>query len=80
MRPQKLAETKDALPELDYKALRGAKNQVDGDFPFCKVHKNTVYAMCADAEVARWGIGPEGYAKALQNCQWAASTKKKIIR
>jgi len=45
--------------------------------PVCKARAGTVWAMCGDKEVAKWGIGPEGKAKAIKNCNYASSTNRK---
>ena len=34
----------------------------------CKAHAGTVWAMCGNKEVAKWGIGPEGEKGAIGNC------------
>ena len=47
------------------------------EVPTCKAHKGSVYAMCGTREVKKWGIGPEGEAKATKNCNWMSSKKQK---
>jgi hypothetical protein len=48
-------------------------------YPTCTVHEGSIHAMCngAPVSVKAWGIGYQGEAKALGNCNWAAKTGKK---
>ena len=46
-------------------------------YPTCKPYQGTVWAFCGDKPIHRWGIGPEGKEKAIHNCNYAASNKKK---
>eukprot|EP00937_MAST-01D_sp_MAST-1D-sp2_P005730 g5730.t1 len=45
--------------------------------PTCRKVDGTVHAMCNGLKMHRWGIGPEGAAQALKNCNWAARTKRR---
>lgn len=47
------------------------------EVPTCKAHKGTVWAMCGTHEVHEWGVGPEGEAQAIKNCNWTSTNKKK---
>jgi hypothetical protein len=40
--------------------------------PVCKMHEGTVHAMCGGESVMLWGIGPEGTAQAIENCNYGA--------
>jgi hypothetical protein len=48
-------------------------------YPTCTVHEGSIHAMCngAPVSVKAWGVGSQGEAKALKNCNWAAKTQKK---
>lgn len=39
----------------------------------CAMYKGTVWKYVDQKPVAKWGVGPEGPAKALKNCKWAAA-------
>ena len=46
-------------------------------YPTCTVHQGSVHAVCNGASIFRWGIGPEGEAQAVVNCNYAAQIDKK---
>lgn len=46
--------------------------------PVCRAHRGSVWAMCDSIEVKKWGIGPEGEATAIHNCNWAAVHQDKF--
>jgi hypothetical protein len=46
--------------------------------PTCKAHLNSVWAMCGNTEVHKWGVGPEGKAQAIKNCNWMSINKQKF--
>jgi len=56
------------------------------DYPICKYTEytntnaprsewnySTVYPMCGNVPIAKWGIGPEGKTKAIGNCNYATN-------
>merc|ERR1712070_823261 len=43
-------------------------------YPKCRAHKGSVWAMCGNFEVKKWGIGPEGEAQAIKNCNYVGRT------
>lgn len=46
--------------------------------PTCKYVDGTVWAMCGDKKIKRWGIGPEGKDRAIGNCNYAARQNFKL--
>ena len=46
--------------------------------PTCKYVDGTVWAMCGDKKIKRWGIGPEGKDRAIANCNYAARQNFKL--
>lgn len=44
--------------------------------PVCKSFANTVWAMCGATQFKSWGVGPEGAATAVGNCQFAVRTNR----
>jgi hypothetical protein len=57
------------------RGLHGLHNCVDMlALPTCMSHEGSVHAFCGGVSVKRWGIGPEGEAKAIGNCNYAART------
>ena len=46
--------------------------------PTCKYVDGTVWAMCGDKKIKRWGIGPEGKDRAIGNCNYAAKQNFKL--
>ena len=68
--------------ELDTPGVRGAvepkdpvlaPKMTDGvEMPTCRPFEGSVHAFCGNHDVLRWGIGPEGEAQAVLNCNYAA--------
>ena len=44
--------------------------------PTCKAIKKSVHAFCGTHEVKMWGVGPEGEAQAIKNCNFVATTDR----
>ena len=42
-------------------------------YPTCKQYAGSVWAFCNGKPTHRWGVGPEGIARATGNCNYAAS-------
>lgn len=40
--------------------------------PTCEASHHSVYALCDGKPFHKWGVGPEGEAQAIKNCNWAA--------
>jgi len=46
----------------------------------CAMYKGTVWKYVDQKPFAKWGVGPEGPAKALKNCKWAAANSGSKFR
>ena len=58
--------------------IAGLASAVVAEVPTCKAHKGTVWALCGTHEVKMWGVGPEGEAQAIKNCNFASTNKQKF--
>ena len=69
--------------ELDTPGVRGAVEpkapvlapkltEEEVEMPTCRPFEGSVHAFCGSEDVLRWGIGPEGEAQAVLNCNYAA--------
>ena len=47
----------------------------EAETPRCRPFEGSVHAFCYGRSVRRWGIGPEGEAAAVGNCNYAARVR-----
>jgi hypothetical protein len=75
--PTDVVLTVSATPAVAGECGRRRLAIVEG-VPTCTAHKGSVYAMCGAHEVNKWGVGPEGEAQAIKNCNYASAYKQKF--
>lgn len=45
-------------------------------YPTCAPHKGSVWALCGDEPIHRWGVGPDGQEAAIGNCNYSVRRTK----
>lgn len=61
---------------IEYGVHNDELNKEAAATPECKFIDGTIFAMCGDNKIQRWGIGAEGEEKAKGNCNYASKQGK----